>query len=295
MEDRRIRRRVDRLQRKPDVAAHNFLGRAVHPRRFHTNAAPEFVQPPQIGRQPAPAGFQHHHFQVRMPREDALDDQAGQLGLERLRLGDVILDVIGTPADRGRRVVVGAAGMDADRQAMLLSRGVDRPVGAFAERHVTHHKHQHLDEARIFRTALDLRHRLLDALYGYHDRAAQPRFLVEPFLDQPVVERAAECIRHVLGKHHLHAVQGIADALADAEAVERLRLHVPKTGSRLALRRPPVRPRRDRRIGRIGLRYEVRHAPRRHLVAPVIVEVGQQAGQMRNGRMQIAIHAARER
>jgi len=48
-------------------------------------------------------------------------------------------------------------------------------------------------------------------------------------------------------------------------------------------------------IDRIGLRDQVGHAARRHLVAPVIVHIRQQAGEMRHGGMQIAIHATRDR
>ena len=48
------------------------------------------------------------------------------------------------------------------------------------------------------------------------------RLLVEPFLDEPVVQRAAECVGHVLGEHHLDAVQGIADAVSGSERIERL-------------------------------------------------------------------------
>ncbi|MGY3198559.1 hypothetical protein ACVIWU_007925 [Bradyrhizobium sp. USDA 4509] len=185
--------------------------------------------------------------------------------------------------------------MDADRQAEPFRRGVDRPVVPLAKRHVAHHQHQHLHEALVLRTALDLGDRLLDALHRDHDRAAQAIVLVEPFLDQPVVQRAAERIGHVLGEHHLHAVERIADAVGRAELVERLPLHVRKARARLALRWTPVRPRRDRRIGRIGLRDQVGHAARRHLVAPVVVHVRQQAGEVRHGGMQIAIHAARDR
>ncbi len=270
----RIRRRVDRLQREADVAAHNFQRRAIDPRRFHPDAAPELVQSPQIGRQPGEAGFQHHHFQGRMPREHALDDQAGQLGLERLRLRDIVLDVIGAPADRCRRVVIGGTGMNADRQAEPFGRGIDRPIEALAERHVAHDQHQHLDEARVLGAALDFRDRFLHALGRYHDRAAQPRVAVEPFLGQPIVQCAAERILHVLGEHHLHAEQRIADAIADLERIERLPLEVSQVRARLTLCRPPVRPRGDRRVGRIGLRHQIGHAARGHLVAPVIVQIG---------------------
>ena len=169
-----------------------------------------------------------NHFQFRMPGEHALDDQAGQLRLERLRLGDVILDVIGAPADRGRRVVIARAGMDADGEAMPLGGGVDRPVGAFSQGHVAHDQHQDLDKAMIGGATLDLGDGFFDALHGDDDRAAQPGILVEPFLDQPVVQRPAEGVGHVLGKHHLHAVERVADTEGDLEGVERLDLHVPQ-------------------------------------------------------------------
>src|SRR6266487_4217598 len=75
---------------------------------------------------------------------------------------------------------------------------------------------------------------------------------IEPFLHQPVVQGAAKRIRHILGEDHLHAVQRVADAVADAERIQRLRPHVLKPRTRLALRRPPVLPRGDRRIGGVG-------------------------------------------
>ncbi len=290
-----IRRRVDRLQRETDIAAHNLERRAVDPRRLHADTAPELVQPPEIGRQPGEAAFQHHHLQLRMPCEHALDDQAGELGLERLRLRDIVLDVIGSPADRGGRVVIGGTGMNADRQAQPFGRGVDRPVGTLAEWDVAHHEHQHLYEAAIARAALDLGDRFFHALRRDHDRAPQPRVAIEPFLGEPIVQRPAERILHVLAEHHLHAEQRIEDAMGDLERIERLPLQVVEARSRLTLRGTPVRPRGDRRIERIGLRHEIRHAARGDLVAPVIVEIGQQACEMRNGRMQVAIHAARDR
>jgi len=79
-----------------------------------------------------------------MPREHALDDQAGQLRLEGLRLRDIVLDVIGTPPHRRRRVMIVAAGVDAYGQAQPLGGGIDRPVGAFSKRYVAHDKHQDL-------------------------------------------------------------------------------------------------------------------------------------------------------
>ena len=36
-----------------------------------------------------------------MSREHAFDDQAGELGLEALRLRDIVLDVVAPPPNRG--------------------------------------------------------------------------------------------------------------------------------------------------------------------------------------------------
>ena len=60
--------------------------------------------------------------------ENTLGDQAGQLRLEGGGLVDVFLGERGRPADRGHRVAVHAAGVDADRQAVAFRGGVDRPV-----------------------------------------------------------------------------------------------------------------------------------------------------------------------
>ena len=122
--------------------------------------------------------------------------------------------------------MIGAAGVDADGETQPFGRRIDRPIGALAQGHVAHHQHQHLDEALILSAALDLGHGFFDALRRNHDRAAQPRVLVEPFFGQPVVQRATERVLHVLGKYHLHAVERIADAVSNTEPVERLLLHV---------------------------------------------------------------------
>src|SRR5712675_1634619 len=63
---------------------------------------------------------------------------------------------------------------------------------------------------------------------------------IEPRLHQPVVQRAAERILHVLGEYHLHAIERVADAVADTKPIKRLLLHVGQFGAWLALRRPPI-------------------------------------------------------
>ena len=71
----------------------------------------------------------------------------GQRCLEGRGLRGVVLGVVGRPAERRDRVAIGAAGMDADRQAVLFGRGVDRPVVTLAQRRVVHHQQQDLHEA----------------------------------------------------------------------------------------------------------------------------------------------------
>jgi len=91
---------MDRAARRPAAAksgcccAH-FQGRAVNPGRFHADAAPELVQPPEIGGKPGEATSSITIFRPGYLANTPSDDQAGQLRLERLRLRDIILDVIG--------------------------------------------------------------------------------------------------------------------------------------------------------------------------------------------------------
>ena len=99
---------------------------------------------------------------------------------------------------------------------------VDRPEMPAAERHLLHRQHQHLDEALVLGAAFDLVDRVFDVLHRHHDRSAQPRIAVEPFLDDPVVDRAGERLRHVLAVQELHAVEAIEDRGAGLPAVAHL-------------------------------------------------------------------------
>src|SRR5207237_2467659 len=69
-------------------------------------------------------GFEEDESQLSKLLENALGDQADGLVLERLRLGDIVLELIAGPADDGRRIAIGAAGMDGDDQ-----RSEERRVG----------------------------------------------------------------------------------------------------------------------------------------------------------------------
>ena len=101
--------------------------------------------------QPGEAGLQQHDLQVGELGEHALADQRRQRGLEGGGLRGVVLGVVGGPAERRDRMAIGAAGVDADRQPVLLGGGVYRPVVTLAQRHVVHHQQQDLHEALVRR------------------------------------------------------------------------------------------------------------------------------------------------
>ena len=118
-----------------------------------------------------------------------------------------------------------AAGMDADWQAVLFRRAVDRPVLPPAQRQFGHCQHQHLDEAAVGRHPLDLLGGEIRAVHRHDDGGAQPRVAVKPLGSQPVVDAAAEAGRQVLAEHDLGAVQYVADGEPGLLPVEDVALH----------------------------------------------------------------------
>ena len=114
-------------------------------------------------------------------------------------------------------MVIGAAGMDADRQAELLRRRIDRPEEAAPEQDVAHREQQHLDEAPVGRDPLDLGDASLRVVQRHHDRGAQARLAVEQLLRDPVVHGAAQRGAHVLVEQRDRAMQHVADREARAE------------------------------------------------------------------------------
>ena len=194
--------------------------------------------------------------------EDALDDQADHLRLEGLRHRRVVLHVERGPAGRRERVAAAAAAeVDPDRQAVAHRRLEDRPVPPAAERLVGADEQQHLHEARVRGGPVDLLGGQFGVLVGHDDARPQPRLLLEPLRDLPLVDRAAERRR----------VAGVLLTARRGQAVEHAEMHVvgvevlfaqeTQVGAgRQARRRPRVgagRPRRalgvggaDRRRGR---------------------------------------------
>ena len=271
-----VGRGIERLRREPHVIAHDVGRRAIDPRHLHAHALPGLVGPPHEGRQPADARFHQHDLEARKLAEHALEDEAQQLRLVRLRLGDVVLEPIGRPADRARRHAVLAAGMDRERQLVALGRRVDRPEMAAAEQRLALRQHQDRHEAGIARQPLDLLDGEVRRLHRHDDGGPEARIARQPLRRDPVVDGAAEGGRHVGIEDRLGAVEDVADGVRRAEAVERLGLEHLEVAAGLALLGPPVGPARQRHVGRIARQVQPVDGAARDLLLPVVVEIGQQ-------------------
>jgi len=94
---------VDRLSEETDVASHNARRRAANTWRFLRNPEQELVQP---HRRPAKQVKNDSSITIfsASRAKDAFGRSAVNWVWNRLRLGDVVLDMVGTPSDRGRRV-----------------------------------------------------------------------------------------------------------------------------------------------------------------------------------------------
>src|SRR6185369_2002210 len=156
------------------------------------------VQPPAERRRPAEAGLDHDHLQLWITLEYAFEHQARQHGLLALRVADHLLDIEARPPRRGERIAAEAEGVDADRQADLLRRLVDRPIAALAERLDGTAEQQHLNEVRIAGALADFGGGGNTVFIGDDDRALQAGILAGPFLDLPVVDRGADRAGQIL-------------------------------------------------------------------------------------------------
>ena len=210
--------------------------------------------------------------------------------MEAERLGGVVLQVVAGPARAGDGVVVAGAGVDADREAVALGGGIDRPVDRLAERLLAEHQHQDLHEARIAGAALDLLHRALGRLHRQHHRAPEPGVLGEPFRRQPVVEGAREGRGQVLVAERLHREQAVADGMGEAEAVERRLRGLDGIGIGAAL--APVGAHGERRIGRIGDGLPRVDAAHLGDMAPALVHIAPERARRRHARVEVAVDGA---
>ena len=149
-------RLVDRLRREPEVFLDIFGRLSLEMRDFIAEFFKVLVHPPHGRGDPAKAALDEDDLQFRKALRDAFEHEAGELRRHGMRVGLMLLAIIGRPAAAGRRVAAIAADMDAERQAEFLRARVDRPVAAAAERLVGARTDIDLHMAADFRAALDL-------------------------------------------------------------------------------------------------------------------------------------------
>jgi hypothetical protein len=115
---------------------------------------------------------------------------------------------------------------------------------AVPPRYALARQHQHLDEAVVRGAALDLLRGELGILCRDHDRGAESRLAVEPFLGQPVIDGATERSAHVLAVEDLAGVETVEDRDPRTESIERLPTRLLEIAARRSFRWPPIGPRR---------------------------------------------------
>ena len=289
-----IRRSVKGLDGQPHMLPSIIGRRFVEPRHLGPHRAPGLVRPPHPGRQPGHTGLQQHDLQPGEFGENPLGNKAVQHPREAGGPRNVVLQIIGRPAEIGRRMPIRTAGMHANRQIRLLRRAVNRPVRPAPERNLRHLPQQHLHKAAIRGTPFDLLCRQFRAVLRHDDGGPQPVVPVQPLPRHPIVDRSAERRRQVLAENGRGAVQHVADGETRAEPVQRLRLQRVEIRSWEPLGGPPVRPAVDGRVHRErgGVVIVLVQTTHFHMRAPVVVQIGQQDMGARQRRMDVAIDRA---
>src|SRR5262249_19580832 len=87
----------------------------------------------------------------------------------------------------------------------------------------------------------------------------------------------------------LHAIEAIEDRKARAPAVEHLCAKLRRIGCRVTVPAAEIRPRGERRVGRIGRGFERADAALLDRVAPVFVEMRQEWLDVGDGRVHVAV------
>src|SRR3954468_14142957 len=270
-------------------------------RHLAAEALEMLVHPPHRGRDPTEAALDEDELQFWKALRHALDHEAGKLRRNRVRVGLVLLDIIGRPAATGRRMPAIAADMDAERQAQRLGTFVDWPIAAAAERLVGARRDVDLDVLADFRAAFDLGNGEINAVLADQDRSFQTRVAMRPERQLPVVDgaldRGAEF--EVLLRED-EEIEHLQNPELDVERIEMLLLHEGEIrAGRSAGRRPGIAARDQRRRARIGRGEQIGRAQMaaiflQMLLPPLWQELVEIVGRMQ-AWMHIAIDDAQPR
>ena len=234
-------RPIKRLRGEPHLITHDVGWGAIDPRDLDADTLPGLVRAPHEGGQPADARFHHDNLKFGKLAEHAFEDEAQQLCLMRLCLGDVVLQPIGRPTDRAWSHAILAPRMDGYGQPVLLRGSVDGPIVAAAEEGFALHQHQHGHETLVLGAPLDLIDGEVRGLHRHDDRGPETGIARQPLGREPVVDGAAKGCRHVGVENRLRAVEHIANGMRRAEGVERLCAQQLKIAAGLAVLGSPIR------------------------------------------------------
>ena len=173
----RVRRELERLRRRSHVVGEVFARQPAQPADLASQPFVLGVEAPEQRRDPGGAGLDQDHLQAGELLEDAVDDEADEVGLHRLRPERVHLEVgaCRASAGRGRIGPVVRARVDRDRPARLGRRLVDRmddrmPEGLLG-RVVDK---QYLYHPRLVGDPADFLRRLVGELGRNDDRGDEP-------------------------------------------------------------------------------------------------------------------------
>src|SRR5437879_10041018 len=175
-----VRKDPERLRRHPDVAREVLALQALQPRHLATQALVLGVESPEEARDPRRSTFDEHDSQPWIFLEDAVRDEADEVGLDRLRPEHVGLEIRAYAAASGARRV-GLASSPAvygHRAPGFLRSRVDGLTHRLAKTAIERVVDQHdLYHPRVLRMATDLSLGHIGQLAADHDRRPEARVL----------------------------------------------------------------------------------------------------------------------
>ena len=273
---------LHRLGRNPEMLAQIFRRRLAQMRHLVLEQLPVLVHAPAERGHPAKTRLDHHDLEVGKALEHAFEDEACRL---RLAAGGVLghlLDVERRPAGIAGGASAGSEHVDADGEARLDRRFIDRPVGLLADQVVGPALEQHMGEALVAGAQADFLDRGGRVLERHHHRRQQPRIARVPVVELEFVHREAHGGAEFRVLVALPARrERIHDRVFDRIDVEELLLHKIEIARRQpAAGRPAIAARGLRLHLGIGKPRQVPLARARavglRMVPPALAEIGPQ-------------------